>query len=140
CAARPVRNLTLVSGTVAQSAKESSRMQHAELGSFGRVSRLTLGGGGLGLVWGEATEGEAIAEPTSGGGLGLVWGESTEDEAIATLHAAVDAGIDLIDTAPMYGACEAIVGKAFGGRLPAGVRVATQWQLSEAARGSVACA
>ena len=35
-------------------------MQHAELGSFGRVSRLTLGGGGLGLVWGESTEDEAI--------------------------------------------------------------------------------
>jgi len=93
-------------------------MQHAELGSFGRVSRLTLGGGGLGLVW----------------------GESTEDEAIATLHAAVDAGIDLIDTAPMYGACEAIVGKAFGGTLPAGVRVTTKCQLGEPERGTVAAA
>jgi aryl-alcohol dehydrogenase-like predicted oxidoreductase len=57
-------------------------MQHAQLGPFGNVSRLTLGGGGLGLVW----------------------GETTEDEAVATVHAAVDAGISLIDTALMYGA------------------------------------
>jgi aryl-alcohol dehydrogenase-like predicted oxidoreductase len=93
-------------------------MQHAQLGSFGRVSRLTLGGGGLGLVW----------------------GASTEDEAIATLHAAVDAGIDLIDTAPMYGECEAIVGRAFGGRLPDGVRITTKCQLGEPERGTAAAA
>jgi aryl-alcohol dehydrogenase-like predicted oxidoreductase len=93
-------------------------MQHAQLGSFGSVSRLTLGGGGLGLVW----------------------GESTEAEAIATLHAAVDAGVDVIDTAPMYGACEAIVGRAFSGSLPDGVRVTTKCQLGEPERGTVAAA
>jgi aryl-alcohol dehydrogenase-like predicted oxidoreductase len=93
-------------------------MDYANLGSVGRVSRLTLGGGGLGLVW----------------------GETTEDEAIATLHAAVDAGIDLIDTAPMYGACEGIVGRAFGGTLPAGVRITTKCQLGEPPRGTVAAA
>ena len=82
-------------------------MKTASLGPLGDVSRLTLGGGGIGLVWG----------PTS------------RDEAIATLHAAVDAGIDLIDTAPMYGACEAIVGEAFGGVLPPGVRITTKHQL-----------
>jgi aryl-alcohol dehydrogenase-like predicted oxidoreductase len=91
-------------------------MQHAQLGSFGSVGRLTLGGGGLGLVW----------------------GETTEDESIATLHAAVDAGIDLVDTAPMYGACEAIVGRAFGGTLPDGVRVTTKCQLGEPERGTAA--
>jgi aryl-alcohol dehydrogenase-like predicted oxidoreductase len=91
-------------------------VEHAQLGSFGPVSRLTLGGGGLGLVW----------------------GETTEEEAIATLHAAVDAGIDVIDTAPTYGACEAIVGRAFGGSLPAGVRVTTKCQLGEPERGTVA--
>lgn len=84
-------------------------MKTAPLGSLGEVSRLTLGGGGIGLIWG----------PTS------------RDEAIATLHAAVDAGIDLIDTAPMYGACEAIVGEAFGGVLPDGVRITTKHQLGE---------
>jgi len=93
-------------------------MDHANLGSVGHVSRLTLGGGGLGLVW----------------------GETTEDEAIATLHAALDAGIDLIDTAPMYGACEGIVGRAFGGTLPAGVRITTKCQLGEPQRGTAAAA
>jgi aryl-alcohol dehydrogenase-like predicted oxidoreductase len=67
------------------------------LGRFGPVSRLTLGGGGIGQVWG----------PTS------------EEEAVATLHAAVDGGIDLIDAAPGYHICEAMIGRAFAGRLRA---------------------
>src|SRR5689334_19088065 len=91
-------------------------MQTSSLGPVANVSRLTLGGGGLGLVW----------------------GESTEDEAIATIHAAVAAGINLIDTAPMYGECESIVGTAFGGVLPAGVRITTKCQLGEPAAGAVA--
>src|SRR4051812_46634280 len=91
-------------------------MRPTSLGPFADVSRLTLGGGGLGLVW----------------------GESTENEAVATVHAAVAAGINLIDTAPMYGACEAIVGTAFGGVLPEGVRVTTKCQLGEPTAGTVA--
>lgn len=90
-------------------------MKTASLGPLGNVSRLTLGGGGIGLIWG----------PTS------------RDEAIATLHAAVDAGIDLIDTAPMYGSCEEIVGEALGGTLPAGVRITTKHQLGEPGPGEV---
>jgi aryl-alcohol dehydrogenase-like predicted oxidoreductase len=68
----------------------------------------------------------------------LVWGETTEDEAVATVRAAVDAGIDLIDTAPSYGACETVIADAFGGSLPDGVRITTKCQLGEPARGSVA--
>jgi aryl-alcohol dehydrogenase-like predicted oxidoreductase len=67
-----------------------------------------------------------------------VWGETTEAEATATLHAAVDAGINLIDTAPMYGDCERIVGAAFGGKLPSGVRITTKCQLGEPPAGTVA--
>jgi aryl-alcohol dehydrogenase-like predicted oxidoreductase len=77
------------------------------LGRFGPVSRLTLGGGGIGQVWG----------PTS------------EEEAVATLRAAVDGGIDLIDAAPGYHICEAMIGRAFAGRLPSGVRVTTKYSL-----------
>lgn len=91
-------------------------MKTAKLGPLGEVSRLTLGGGGIGMIWG----------PTS------------RDEAAATLRAAVEAGIDLIDTAPMYGACEAIVGETFGGRLPAGVRITTKHQLGTPPRGEAA--
>jgi aryl-alcohol dehydrogenase-like predicted oxidoreductase len=45
---------------------------------------------------------------------GWMWGGNDEDESIATIHAAVDQGINLIDTAPVYGfgASEELVGKA----------------------------
>ena len=45
---------------------------------------------------------------------GWMWGGTDEDLAIATIHAAIDKGINLIDTAPVYGfgRSEQIVGKA----------------------------
>jgi aryl-alcohol dehydrogenase-like predicted oxidoreductase len=45
---------------------------------------------------------------------GWMWGGSDEREAIKTIHAALDRGINLIDTAPVYGfgRSEEIVGKA----------------------------
>lgn len=52
-------------------------------------------------------------------GGGAVWGADTEDaESIRTIQAAVDAGINLIDTAPAYGwgRSEEVVGKAIRGR------------------------
>lgn len=81
-------------------------MQQRSLGPLGAVSALTLGGGGLGHLW----------------------GETTREECVATVKAAVDAGITLLDMAPRYGDGEAetVVGEAFGGRLPAGVRVTTK--------------
>ena len=90
-------------------------MKTQTLGRFGEVSRLTLGGGGIGQVWG----------PTS------------EDEAVATLRAAVEAGITLIDAAPGYKICEAMIGRAFEGRLPEGVRVTTKYGLGTVAPDAV---
>jgi aryl-alcohol dehydrogenase-like predicted oxidoreductase len=45
---------------------------------------------------------------------GWMWGGSNESDAIGTIHAALDRGINLIDTAPVYGfgRSEEIVGKA----------------------------
>jgi aryl-alcohol dehydrogenase-like predicted oxidoreductase len=45
---------------------------------------------------------------------GWMWGGSDEAESIKTIHAALDRGINLIDTAPVYGfgRSEEIVGKA----------------------------
>src|SRR6202008_1121976 len=45
---------------------------------------------------------------------GWMWGGSDEKESIRTIHAAVDQGINLIDTAPIYGQgrSEEIVGEA----------------------------
>src|SRR5271167_5203131 len=51
---------------------------------------------------------------------GWMWGGTDEAESIRTIHAALDRGITLIDTAPAYGfgRSEEIVGKALaeGGR------------------------
>src|SRR5438046_715715 len=66
-----------------------------------------------------------------GGGLGMLWGETSWDECIATVHASVAAGINLIDLAPRYGdgKAEQVVGEAFAGRLPEGVRVTSKCNL-----------
>ena len=90
-------------------------MKTAELGPLGQVSRLTLGGG-----------------------IGQIWGETTHEEALATVHAAVDAGISLIDCAPSYRNAEAFVGEAFGGRPPQGVRFTTKCLLGSPEPGDVA--
>jgi len=81
-------------------------MQERPFGRLGTVSALTLGGGGIGQVW----------------------GTTTRVESIATVRAAVEGGIRLLDLAPSYGDGEAerVVGEAFEGRLPEGVRVTTK--------------
>ena len=69
-------------------------MQQRILGKTGlRVSAITLGGGGIGMVWG----------PT------------TEEECVETVKQAVACGINVIDVAPVYGKgkAEEIVGKAW---------------------------
>lgn len=49
---------------------------------------------------------------------GWMWGGTEEKEAIAAIHAALDNGINAIDTAPIYGfgSSEELVGKAIEGR------------------------
>ncbi len=49
---------------------------------------------------------------------GFEWGPTDDNDAIASLHAALDAGINLIDTAPIYGfgRSEELVGKALADR------------------------
>ena len=69
-----------------------------------------------------------------GGGLGMLWGETTTKECVATVHDAVAAGITLLDLAPRYGdgKAELVVGKAFAGKLPAGIRVTSKCNLGNA--------
>ncbi|MDR3530248.1 MAG: aldo/keto reductase [Rhodopila sp.] len=66
-----------------------------------------------------------------GGGLGMLWGQTTFEECVATVHAAVAAGINLLDLAPRYGdgKAERVVGEAFGGRLPEGVYLTSKCNL-----------
>ncbi|MEO8538422.1 MAG: aldo/keto reductase [bacterium] len=85
-------------------------MNTRQFGPLGPVSSLTLGGGGLGQVW----------------------GATSRDEAIATVREAVDGGITLLDLAPSYGRdreAERVIGEAFSGRLPDSVRVTTKCML-----------
>jgi aryl-alcohol dehydrogenase-like predicted oxidoreductase len=71
-------------------------MNIREFKPFTKVSALTLGGGGIGQVW----------------------GETTPDESIQTVHAALNYGINHFDVAPMYGKGEAerVIGKSLYGK------------------------
>ena len=93
-------------------------MQQHTFGKLPPVSTLTLGGGGLGMLW----------------------GTTTFDECVATAHAAVAAGITLLDLAPRYGdgKAEEVVGAAFGGRLPEGVHVTSTCNLGNPAPAEIA--
>ena len=70
-------------------------MNYRDFKPYSKISSLTLGGGGIGQVW----------------------GETTSEEAIKTVHAAIDHGINHFDVAPMYGKGEAerIIGKSLNG-------------------------
>src|SRR5689334_21808180 len=74
-----------------------------------------------------------------GGGLGMLWGKTTTEECVATVHDAVAAGITLLDLAPRYGdgKAELVVGEAYGGKLPAGIRVTSKCNLGNAPPDSV---
>ena len=84
-------------------------MNTRQLGNLWPVGALTLGGGGIGQVW----------------------GVTDRAESIATLREAIEAGVTLIDLAPGYGNGEAenVLGEAYAGKLPAGVRVTTKCRL-----------
>lgn len=87
-------------------------MQKTMLGRCFEAGRLTLGGGGIGQVW----------------------GSTDRDEAIATVRAAHEAGIDLFDLAPLYGRGEAerVMGLAFADGYPEDVKVTTKCMLGDA--------
>lgn len=55
-----------------------------------------------------------------GGGIGMVWGPTTDEEGIETVKQAVASGINLIDVAPVYGKgkSEEIVGQAWRALTP----------------------
>lgn len=74
-----------------------------------------------------------------GGGIGQVWGETDRSESVATLREAIESGINLIDVAPSYGdgEAEAVVGEAFAGKLPEGVRLCTKHHVGDVASADV---
>ena len=84
-------------------------MQRRFFKPFGTVSALTLGGGGLGQVW----------------------GNTTRAEAVATARLALDSGITHFDMAPMYGKGEAeqVIGEAFDGLDKSDLQFTTKYRL-----------
>lgn len=81
-------------------------MEQRQLGKLWPVSALALGGGGLGQIW----------------------GETSRSEAVNTVREAIDQGITMLDMAPSYGKGEAevVIGEAFNGKFPNGIRVTTK--------------
>ena len=74
---------------------------------------------------------------------GLMWGGSDEQDAIRTIHTALDSGINLIDTAPVYGfgKSEEIVGRALAGyrqrdEVVIATKVGLEWHNSSTFRNS----
>ena len=86
-------------------------MRYQKLGKSFETSRLTLGGGGIGQVWG-ATD---------------------RKEALATVRLAADSGINFFDMAPMYGKGEAesVMGQAFADGLSKDVHLTTKYMLGD---------
>lgn len=60
----------------------------------------------------------AIGGPASREGNPIGWGEVDDDESVAAIHAALEAGVTLIDTANVYGAghSERVIARALSGR------------------------
>ena len=84
-------------------------MEQRKFKPFGSVSSLTLGGGGIGNVW----------------------GETSREEAIETVNLAYNSGINHFDVAPMYGKGEAerVVGEAIKKRSRDSFRLTTKCAL-----------
>ncbi|GID90632.1 aldo/keto reductase [Amorphoplanes digitatis] len=87
-------------------------MQTRDFGRLGRISALTLGGGGIGAVW----------------------GDTDRAEATATVHAAIDAGITMMDLAPSYGddhEAERVAGEALRAKPAPEVMITSKVQLPD---------
>lgn len=103
--------------------RKGKEMEYAQIsGTKIRVSRVGLGTWAIG---------------------GWMWGGTDEQESIRTIHAAVERGISLIDTAPVYGfgRSEEIVGKAiaqYGHRdnVVIATKVGLEWQDGRVFRNS----
>ncbi|OON69616.1 aldo/keto reductase [Hymenobacter sp. CRA2] len=80
------------------------------------IKRVALGSQGLEVP----VEGLGCMGMTSGVSGMSVYGEADEAESLATLHRALELGINLLDTADLYGPWhnERLVGRAIAGRRP----------------------
>ena len=84
-------------------------MEQRKFKPFGSISALSLGGGGIGNVW----------------------GETSRSERVSTVSLAIESGINHFDMAPMYGKGEAerVIGEAFKGRDHSAINLTTKCRL-----------
>ena len=84
-------------------------MELREFKPFGTVSALSLGGGGIGNVW----------------------GETTREESVSSVNLAIESGINHLDVAPMYGKGEAerVIGEALKGKDLSAINLTTKCRL-----------
>ena len=84
-------------------------MEQRKFKPFGTVSALSLGGGGIGNVW----------------------GETTRSESVSTVNLAIESGINHLDVAPMYGKgdAERVVGGALKGKDHSAINLSTKCRL-----------
>ena len=84
-------------------------MEQRKFKPFGTVSALSLGGGGIGNVW----------------------GETTRTESVSAVNLAMESGINHLDLAPMYGKGEAerVVGEALKGKDHSVINLTTKCRL-----------
>ena len=94
-------------------------MDTRNFGRLGSVSALTLGGGGIGGVW----------------------GTTQHTEAVETVRMAIDAGITMLDLAPTYGTeheAELVAGDALRGRSDSHLMITTKVELPDDEAGDLA--
>ncbi len=84
-------------------------MEKREFKPFGTISALTLGGGGIGNVW----------------------GKTSREESVLSVNLALDLGINHLDVAPSYGKGEAekVVGEALKGKDISSINLTTKCRL-----------
>ena len=94
-------------------------MKTRDFGRLGSVSALTLGGGGIGGVW----------------------GTTQHTEAVETVRMAIDSGITMLDLAPTYGTdheAEVVAGEALRGRAATEEMITTKVELPDDEPGDLA--
>jgi aryl-alcohol dehydrogenase-like predicted oxidoreductase len=117
------RTTAAIRGIFSDTRKEEKRMEYIEIpGTEIKASRVALGAWAIG---------------------GWMWGGTDERESVDTIRAALDKGVNLVDTAPVYGfgRSEEIVGKAlaeYGGRerIFLSTKAALEWRDGKVFRNS----
>ena len=83
--------------------------------------------------------GEISALTLGGGGIGNVWGKTTREESVLSVTLALELGINHLDMAPMYGKGEAesVGGEALKGKDLSNLNITTKCRLGTLPKSEV---